>query len=372
MIEYNVIGIMSGTSLDGVDIAFCSFSKEKTKWKFSIEHAETLDYAAVWRKRLSSLEKQNAFTFVKTHIEYGHYLGNLVKHFIKKSRGIGIDFVASHGHTIFHQPSKKITSQIGDGAAIAAECGLPVVCDFRTMDVALGGQGAPLVPIGDKYLFAEYDYCLNLGGIANISFTSPPPPLSRKIGTFNKERGEGERFAFDICPANMPLNYLAKSLKKEYDKNGNIAAQGKINHALLAELNELKYYKKKFPKSLGKEWVDEEFLPFLQKFNISAKDKLRTVCEHIAVQISLITNHQSPITTILITGGGAFNIFLVNLIKEKTKLKIIVPDEKIVKYKEALIFAFLGVLRMRNEINCLKSVTGAKKDNIGGTIYLGV
>ena len=378
--EYNCIGVMSGTSLDGVDIAFCKFYFENNKWQYSIEQAETIKYDKSWKNILAYLENSNALNFVIIHKQYGHFLGKLISKFIRKHR-VTPDFIASHGHTIFHQPENKITFQIGDGAAIAAECGFPVVCDFRSLDVAMGGQGAPLVPIGDKLLFADYDYCLNLGGFANISFEN-----------------KNKRIAFDICPVNIVLNKIAENFGKEYDENGAISAKGKINLSLLNELNDLGYYKNNFPKSLGKEWVLKYFFPILNKYNIPDEDKLCTVCEHIALQIShqlastslsnhstSLSNHSTNISIskcnnqnrhannnkMLITGGGAYNSFLISRINENCKVLTDIPSKKIIDFKEALIFAFLGVLRITNNVNCLSSVTGASSNNIGGAVYFG-
>ena len=355
MKEYNVIGIMSGTSLDGVDLAHCYFSKDDSGWKFEIKDCITIEYNPQWKKKLSALHTLDAQTFANTHAEYGHYLGLLVKEFVVENN-LKIDFVSSHGHTVFHQPQHIFTSQIGDGAAISAECGLPVACDFRSKDVALGGQGAPLVPIGDKFLFSEYDFCLNLGGIANISFDL-----------------EKKRIAFDICPCNMVLNYYSKFLGKEYDDEGKFASQGKLNASLFDNLNSLPFYTIHSQKSLGRENIETDFFPVLNSSEASDQDKLNTMCEHIAFQISSVTRASKPQTAnhkLLITGGGAFNKFLVSRIKELSGVEIVIPSETIIKYKEALIFAFLGVLRWRGEVNSLKSVTGARVDSVGGAVYL--
>lgn len=352
MNTYKVIGLMSGSSLDGVDVAYCIFKELQGKWSYEIVKATTCKYSDEWTDSLKELHLQNAFNFVKTHIEYGHYLGQLVDDFITKNK-LSVDFISSHGHTIFHQPDKKITCQIGDGSAIAANTGCPVVCDFRSLDIALGGQGAPLVPIGDKLLFRDFDYCLNIGGFANISYDN-----------------KNTRIAYDICPANIILNMLAEKLNKKYDDKGEIAHSGNINESLLNELNEIAFYKQIPPKSLGREWLYQTFIPVLDKHNIPINNKLRTICEHIAIQISLVTKN-SISKKMLVTGGGAFNDFLIARIKIKTKYQIVIPDKYITEYKEALIFAFLGVLRIRQEPNCLISVTGAKKDNIGGAVYYG-
>ncbi len=350
MKNYKVIGLMSGTSLDGVDIVFCSFAEQDGKWFFDILKTKTVKYSKQWQQKLKSLDNTNAFEFVKTHVDYGHLLGEMVKDFIS-TEIIKPDFIASHGHTIFHQPEKNITSQIGDGAAIVAKTGLPVINDFRALDVALGGQGAPLVPIGDMLLFSKYNYCLNLGGFANISFSR-----------------NGKRVAFDICPANIILNLLSEKENREYDKDGEMASIGNINKTLLESLNNLDYYKLPHPKSLGKEWLNKFFIPVIDHHSLTIHDTLRTLCEHIAIQISkAIIDKETG--NILVTGGGTYNKFLLKRIKENISLSIIIPENSIIDYKEALIFAFLGVLRLRGETNCLSSVTGAKNDNCGGIIH---
>lgn len=351
--EYNVIGIMSGTSLDGVDLAFCRFVYSTNKWDFKIMCAETIAYTDSWKQVLLSLENTDALTFQQTHTDYGLYLGGLVSDFIINN-SIKVDFVASHGHTIFHQPEKKLTVQIGAGNAIASKCKLPVVCDFRSLDVALGGQGAPLVPIGDKLLFSEYDYCLNLGGFANVSYEY-----------------KGKRIAYDICPVNIVMNAICESIGKPFDDGGLMAKEGLVSRYLLNELNELAYYKQTLnaPKSLGKEWVIKNVDPLLDCYELAEPDLLRTFCEHIAFQIGRSLKDK-PQGKLLITGGGAYNSFLIDCIKQQTMHQLIIPDKKTIEFKEALIFAFLGVLRMRNEINCLASVTGAQKDNCGGAVYL--
>lgn len=350
--EYHVIGVMSGTSLDGVDIAFCKFIVEKNSWAYEIFNAETIAYSAAWKQTLLTLENADALTFQQTHIDYGFYLGNLVSGFIVRNN-IKADFVSSHGHTIFHQPEKKLTVQIGSGSAIAATCKLPVICDFRSLDVALSGQGAPLVPIGDKLLFAGYDFCLNLGGFANVSYEF-----------------KNKRVAYDICPVNIVMNAICEKLGKSFDDGGALARTGMVSHYLLNELNQLPFYKMKpdSPKSLGKEWVTENVFPLLDSFELSENDMLRTFCEHIAMQIAKSLKGKSS-GKLLITGGGAYNTFLIECIKKHFAHDVILPDNKTIEFKEALIFAFLGVLRLRNENNCLASVTGAQQDNCGGAVY---
>lgn len=351
MATFRIIGIMSGTSLDGVDLAHCTFTGDGSDYSFSLGACETIPYPAFWIEKLKTLPSSTALDYAETHTAYGRYIGELTSEFIKKYQ-LETDFVASHGHTIFHNPGKKYTSQIGEGAAIAAECGLPVVCDFRTGDVAAGGQGAPLVPIGDELLFSKYDYCLNLGGFANISMQI-----------------NGKRVAFDISPANIILNHIAHLEGKAFDENGRLASEGRIDFNLLDTLNSLNYYKTPPPKSLGREWIEKEILPLLGLANLSHADILSTFCEHIAFQIAACfpaDEHKK----MLVTGGGAFNTFLIDRIATHTSVELIIPEPDIINFKEALVFAFLGLLRMQAKPNCLASVTGATKNVSGGAVYL--
>ena len=356
MDTYHVIGLMSGTSLDGLDVAFCRFTYKNENWIYKILNANTLEYTHTWIDSLREAETWDAQRLIALDHAYGRYLGEQVQQFVADA-GIQPDFIASHGHTIFHQPDKHISLQIGNGAYLAAHAGLPVVCDFRTLDIALGGQGAPLVPIGDALLFSEYDFCINLGGIANVSFQK-----------------NDRRLAFDICACNMLLNHLAGSLGLGYDKDGLLARSGNLQQDLLDQLNEPAYFTNPAPKSLGKEWVLENSLRAINSHSSSTEDKLRTVCQHIALQIkqALQPLHQGR-HRVLLTGGGAFNAYLVELLQQQLgpDYSVEVPAPEVVSFKEALIFAFLGVLRWRGEHNCLRSVTGAKHDNIGGAIYLG-
>ena len=363
MKTYRVIGIMSGTSMDGVDLAYCEFEYQTDKWQFKILHAETIPYPEVWITRLTKLHEQPIFLYPKTDAFYGKYLGQLVNNFIKKNNLV-VDLISSHGHTIFHQPENGFTAQIGDGASIHAETNLPVVCNFRTVDVALGGQGAPLVPIGDRDLFSEYDACLNLGGFSNISFTK-----------------DNVTKAYDICPCNIILNEVSSWINLSYDDQGKIAQSGIVNSALLLELNEIDYYKKQHAKSLGREWVYENFWPIVKKYDpIKTEDLLATFVEHIAIQIAGKIS-SSNAKKILVTGGGVFNSFLIKLLNEKVSSRnnttenkkntteIIIPEASIINYKEALIFAYLGTLYLNRSNNIMSSVTGAMRDHIGGALY---
>lgn len=351
MQKHRIIGIMSGTSLDGVDLAYCEFEESGNSHTFNIGACETVAYTDSWLSQLNALPGASALEYAETHTRYGRYLGGLVSKFVR-SHNLEVDFVASHGHTIFHNPENHFTAQIGEGAALAAACGLPVVSDFRTGDVAAGGQGAPLVPIGDQFLFPDYNYCLNLGGFANISM-----------------QVKGERLAFDISPANIILNYFAAQKGKAYDKDGAIAAAGRTDDNLLQTLNNLRYYQMEPPKSLGREWIEKEIIPLIRLFNISTEDAACTFCEHIAMQIGAVTDN-NPLKRMLITGGGAFNTYLVSRIAANTRVQLHIPDADIVNYKEAIIFAYLGLLRMHQQPNCLASVTGANHNVSGGAIYL--
>jgi anhydro-N-acetylmuramic acid kinase len=313
--------------------------------------ATTIPYPAEWRERLSTLEHASAYEYALAHTELGHYLGRLVRQFLEDN-SMTAEVVASHGHTIFHQPHLGLTTQIGDGDAIAAECGLPVVSNFRTLDVALGGQGAPLVPIGDRLLFGQYDACLNLGGFSNISYEEP----------------SGSRVAFDVCPCNMALNHLSRMEGLAFDKNGQLARSGTVDKALLAKMNALDYYRRPMPKSLGKEWFVSNFLPLFSSGTYDARTLLRTTVEHIAEQITWAIKGHS-ISTMLVTGGGAKNKFLLARLQAMIPgCRITVPADDIIDYKEAIIFALLGYLRLQKQNNCLGSVTGARHDNCGGDI----
>jgi anhydro-N-acetylmuramic acid kinase len=339
---------MSGTSLDGLDIASCIFSRENGSWEYEIEAAETISYTRVWAEKLSTAHKLDGYALTKLDSEYGLYLGECVNRFCERLNKKP-SLIASHGHTVFHEPDTNISLQVGSGAAVSATTGLPVVSDFRSLDVCLGGQGAPLVPIADKLLFSDYDCCLNLGGIANISYDE-----------------EGFRKAYDVAPCNLLLNRLATQVGKEYDENGEMARSGQLNQMLLDELCAWDYFKRQPPKSLDKEQLLTDLIPAIGRAEIPLSDKIRTVTELIAL---LIGSAASMNGKMLVTGGGAFNKFLVERIQHYTSAEVVVPDEKIVSFKEALAFAFLGLLRVLNEPNCLRSVTGAPADSVGGALY---
>ena len=349
--NYNVIGVMSGTSLDGVDLAHIHFEIQNNKWTFRILECETISYDQNWIQQLKTAVDFSKEQLNLLNRDYTALLAVIISDFIERHKITNIDAVCSHGHTILHQPQNGFTLQIGNLPEIATLCKQTVVCDFRVQDIQLGGQGAPLVPIGDRILFSDYDYCLNLGGFSNISFEQ-----------------NNNRIAFDISPVNTVLNFYSDKLGFDYDDKGKISRSGKINPILLTELNNLDFYRKSFPKSLGFEFVKQTVLPLMEKHSISTEDKMCTFTEHIAIQIALALPKKQG--KLLITGGGAYNDFLIERIQfHLPEMTIIIPERKILEFKEALIFALLGVLKLRNEINVLSSVTGAKNDHSSGNIF---
>jgi anhydro-N-acetylmuramic acid kinase len=349
---YNAIGLMSGTSLDGLDIALCQFEKSpNNKWKWDILEAVTKSYPNKIKSKLKEAIRLSSLDLNLLDVELGKWMGQTVNGFIEQSKW-NVDFIASHGHTVFHLPEKQLTLQIGNPNFICAITQLPVISDFRTLDLAKGGQGAPLVPIGDELLFSEYEFCINLGGIANLSF----------------QNKSNERIAYDICVCNILLNTLANHENLEYDDKGMIAKSGKVIPQLLKQWNAFAFLKKDYPKSLGIESIEPEILAKINLSKYSIEDMLATAIEHIATHISNALRSAKNNGMVLLTGGGAFNDFLIEKIQSMLHqdFKLIVADQKLVNYKEALIFAFLGVLNVRNEFNTLSSVTGAHSNSVSG------
>jgi anhydro-N-acetylmuramic acid kinase len=349
--KYRVTGLMSGSSMDGVDLACCDLTWDGHRWEYEILAAETLPYNDELLLKLKHACNWDRKEIAKLDLELGAHYAALLNGFHKKVK-LQPDFIASHGHTILHDPNRGITLQAGNGRIIAERTGITLINDFRSEDVAQGGQGAPLVPLGDRLLFSEYEGCLNLGGFANISC----------------ENKDGKRIAYDLCPANMALNWVAALEGKAYDKDGEMARKGVISEELLGRLNQLDFYERKAPKSLGREWFLEQLLPLLQASKLSTSDLMSTLVEHIVFQISRGIN-EAGIGSLLITGGGALNQTLIKRLKGYTSASIVIPEESLLHYKEALIFSLLGVLKIRGEINCLASVTGGQKDISAGTIY---
>lgn len=349
---YNVIGLMSGTSLDGLDIAFCEFEYlSNQKWEWKVLDGITKPYSEDMKSKLSDATKLSGLDLNLLDVTLGRWMGEVVKDFITEN-DLKVDFIASHGHTVFHLPQNQLTLQIGNPNFIHAINDLPVISDFRTLDMAKGGQGAPLVPIGDALLFSEFDFCINLGGIANLSY----------------ENETNERLAYDICVCNILLNRLAKHRDLEYDNKGLIAKSGTVINSLLMEWDDFSFLKMDFPKSLGIELIEPEILSKIDINKYSIEDMLATAVEHIATQIHTVLISANKGGKILLSGGGAFNEFLIEKLRSKLggKFEFIIADQKIVNYKEALIFAFLGVLNVRNEWNTLATVTGAHSNSVSG------
>lgn len=351
--KYKVIGLMSGTSLDGLDVVCCEYVYKGKRWNFHVLASETKTYNAQWIKKLSTAHHLPGEELQWLDTDYGLFVGRVCNEFIKKHKLKRIDFIASHGHTVFHQPKRKFTFQLGNGGAIQAVTKLPVVNDFRSIDVLKGGQGAPLVPIGDHLLFSRFDVCLNLGGIANLS-----------------RLDKGKRVAFDICFVNMGLNYLANKLGKKYDNGGAEASMGKIDERMLNRLNRLYSKWRRTKPSLGREGFEQYLQPILEDESIPLPDRLHTLVESISIEIAGCIPKRATKVKLLATGGGGHNTFLIEQLKLKltNKVEVFVPEKVIVNYKEAIIFGFLGILRIRNEINVLKSVTGATSDSSAGML----
>ena len=413
LMVYKVIGLMSGSSLDGLDIVYVHLQESAStikdgprKWEFTILHADTYPYTEEWRNRLATARDLSAGEYLLLHTAYGNYLGEQVLRFIEKHNlHYQVQLISSHGHTTFHLPQQKMTAQLGDGAALAATTKINVVSDLRAMDVALGGQGAPIVPVGERMLLGDYGFFLNLGGIANVSAHG-----ARGIGQGDSGAGSqesaGKFVAFDVCPANRVLNELAALAGREFDAGGEIAARGQVAEGLLQQLNALPYYGQPYPKSLANEFGTETVLPMVlgamgradgtgrqtagakeggwtvgaseggQAAGLSTEDALRTYVEHIAVQVRLAVEGMLQVGggRMLVTGGGAHNTFLMDRLREllaPLNIEVFVPDSQLVDYKEALVMALIGVLRWREENNVFASVTGASRDSIGGAVWIG-
>lgn len=348
--DYRLIGVMSGTSLDGIDLVLTEMSfLEKTSYK--IIASETFPYSREWQKKLEGAINLEAAELNELDNDYTLYLADVINRFIQKYDIDLIDAVCSHGHTVKHTPEQGVTFQIGNRPKLAKLIDAPVVCDFRVQDVELGGQGAPLVPIGDRLLFNEFKYCINLGGFANVSLEK-----------------NSRRIAYDICPVNTVLNYFMRKLQKDYDEDGKLARAGELDEELLEKLDSLKYYKKDPPKSLGIEWVNCEIIPLIERSTREIPNIMRTYTVHVARQIARCLDDDAG-SKVLLTGGGTFNSFLIEELKSRSNCNFIVPEKELIDFKEALIFALLGVLKLRGEINVLHSVTGAKIDHSSGRIY---
>lgn len=353
---YKIIGLMSGTSLDGLDLAYCHIWEKNGVWEFDIKETKSVKYSSEMLNTLKDAISLSAEKLIELHNTYGTWLGQQTSVFINENK-LEVDYIASHGHTTHHRPEMGLTFQVGSGQHLANNTGIKVIADFRTNDLALGGQGAPLVPIGDRMFFNEYDYCLNLGGISNVSFEV-----------------KDKRIAYDIGLANMILNYITRKVDIEYDENGKLASSGNINTKMLAQLNNLKYYLLPHPKSIGYEWFLEEVVPIVEGTDDTIENLLHTsihhICDKVAQQIKL--NFKNNKQQLLVTGGGALNSFLIETLQQKLgdTTKVVVPEKIIIEFKEALVFALMGVLRVAQLTNVLSSVTGAKKDSSSGVLFI--
>lgn len=356
---YRAIGLMSGSSLDGLDIVFAEFHASGAQWSHQILHFDCIAYDSYWKQQLSQAHLLSAGDYLRLDAAYGHFIGSLVNQFIEKYHlEYQVHLISSHGHTVFHEPP-AMTAQLGDGSAIAAATGINVVSDLRSMDVALGGAGAPIVPLGEQLLLGGYGYYLNLGGIANLSINNEPYT------------------AYDICACNQVLNRLAGLKGLHYDEDGRLAASGKVDDVLLRQLNALEFYRTQGPKSLNNRFSEKEVLPLIEKAQLSPEDALRTYTEHVAIQVKeavLASPAKNNTSSLLITGGGAFNNTLIENIRQHlypAGVMVTIPEPALVQYKEALIMALLGILRLRQENTVLSSVTGSKRSSIGGALWMG-
>jgi anhydro-N-acetylmuramic acid kinase len=352
---YEMIGLMSGTSLDGLDIAHVRFHfGDDAHVAFELLHSKTVPYPIEIIQQLSHIDQLTLSGVMLLDKAIGHFCADEINRFILESNISKPDIaaIASHGQTILHQPSNGFTLQIGCGTTLAFHTGIKVVNDFRTKDVVAGGQGAPLVPIGDFDLFKDKaDAFLNIGGFTNISY-----------------KHDGAISAFDVSPGNLPLNKLAASKGLPYDKDGELARFGDINFFLLDLLNTLPYYEEKAPKSLGTEWLEEHFYPLI-KFDKEIENNLRTITEHIGNQVGNALNNTGA-KTVFVTGGGAKNAFLIERIQSYFDGRLYIPEAALIDFKEALIFAYLGALYLHGKPNALCSVTGAQRNTSCGVLHL--
>lgn len=356
---YNVIGLMSGSSHDGLDIAFVEIADVRNDWVYEIKNSECVPFTPELEQQLRQAASLSVPDFLRLHTAFGRWMGHQVVQFIDKYElHHKVHFIASHGHTVFHEPASGTSTQIGDGASIAAVTGLTTITDLRNMDLALGGQGAPIVPIADKLLFRDYDFCLNIGGICNVTINGPEP------------------IAFDIAPANQVLNHYAQSIEMPFDMDGTLASAGKVEPSLLEQLNALDFYQLPAPRSLSNTYSGSIIDKVNEFTSLSVQDILATLCAHIAAQISKAIEpyvKDAP-AKMLATGGGAFNKYLIDTISVALAdkgVEIVVPDAELVANKEALAMALIGVLRWREEVNVLSSATGAQRSSIGGAMWLG-
>ncbi|MEM6734743.1 MAG: anhydro-N-acetylmuramic acid kinase [Bacteroidota bacterium] len=343
---FTVLGGMAGSSMDGLDLALVRFQMERRQWRFELLKCITVMYPESLFVRLKDAPKHTTKSQRKLDIDFGHWIAIQVLDFIQ--RVDKPEILAIHGHTLIHSPEKKISWQLGSGKIIANHTGIITITDFRAKDIQLGGEGAPLVPFGDFQLFSDYEACLNLGGIANLSIRS-------------------SKIAGDICPCNQVLNYYSHQIGLPFDDSGKIAEKGKINTDFLIQLGKLSFFKKSFPKSLP-----NHSIPYTLLDSVNPSTGLRSYSEFIAIQVcNSLRNIKAKNSKLLISGGGAFNSFLISLIQERLpKWNVTIPSNELVSFKEAIIFGFLGLMTHLDEVNVLSTVTGASQDTSSGVIHL--
>lgn len=356
---YHLLGLMSGSSLDGLDICFATITSGND-FHFTIHAAETFNYSENELNFFRSINTDPEINHLQEDIICAEIFSEYINRFLYQYGIKNTDAIASHGHTIFHYPQRGITCQLGNGKLMAERTGLPCITNFRQADVSAGGQGAPLVPMTDELFFSDYDACLNIGGIANISF-----------------RLYDKRIGFDICAANQLLNYCAQQLNLPYDDGGIIAKSGKVHSELLSQLNGATFFSKHWPRSMDNNEIRHQFIPMLNNSKLSVQDQLATATEHIADRIAEIIRDQIKIGGLstaqyrmLVTGGGALNGWLLQRIQDLSGIEIHLPSLQIIHFKEALAMCLMGVLRLEERPNFLPSVTGARMPVCGGDIYL--
>ncbi|MDA0931663.1 MAG: anhydro-N-acetylmuramic acid kinase [Bacteroidetes bacterium] len=344
-----MLGLMSGTSLDGLDLCLAEFLFSDQVWKFQIFDFQTIPYTETWKQKLATAHSLEAEDLSHLDRLYGRWLGEQSVAFLSDKP---VDLIASHGHTIFHQPARGFTLQIGHGGVLHTTTGIPVVNDFRSEDVADGGQGAPLVPVGDALLFGAYAACLNLGGFSNISW----------------ETQHGQRLAGDLVPINLVFSEILKPLNIDFDSEGQLSLTGNVDSSVLKELNALPMMQRAFPRSFGREDLEAEVFPVLLRHSLSIPDTLATSREWMAGNISRHLN-LNGIKSCLLSGGGSYNTALVQSIQEKTTCTLAIPSAQLVEAKEALIFGFLGLLRALGEVNVWHEVTGSRCSGSRGSLW---
>ncbi len=363
MPTHHIIGLMSGSSLDGLDIAHCQFTfdgrPQKGQIRWQILDAETIAYPPEWQARLRKTTTMSPVELLETDADLGRWMGNQVRTFVAQ-RKLKIDLVASHGHTVFHFPEKGFSLQIGQGNHLAEKCGLPVIFDFRTADIAAGGQGAPLAPVVDEWLLTDYDFFLNLGGIANIA-------------CHTRDGFVG----YDIIGTNQILDALAGKLNLAYDSGGQLARKGSLNPTLYNQLQKLDFLQQEPPKSLDNQWVRDNMTGPTLAFDDTIPNKMATIVELAAFEIAkeinrLIPYAKHPNHQLLITGGGAHNTYLIERIKHfaPSNLEIIIPTPQLINYKESLLIALLALLRQYGSPNSSPLVTGAGRNTVGGVLTM--